>query len=361
MRPLTAAITAALILLTAAPASAEAVNQPPVAVDDFMTYRNIGGIDYIVPALANDSDPDGDPLVYTAVTPATKGNAYLKDGKLFYKPYFGNEGTDSFTYTVSDGQGNTATGTVTATLWVDPAQPLDPAITSSAPGSVTLTWSAAARAAEYRIRRNGVVVDSTSGLSWSDTGLSDTASYEYRIVPVNGGGYEGWWATPLYRRQQMPTPTAVAVDITDDPTTLSVTWDDGGMLGPWRVYRDGAQVASTMVPRFGDTGLVTGREYAYQVQLVGSTPPGSLDVPSLLSAPATATPVELSSIGRYFWDAGWSTGGLGPITVAERAVPDGRQQDHTRGLILQQDGEEPFSVRGVFATAYTAVSGAIGH
>ena len=88
-----------------------------------MSYRNTGGIDYLVDALANDSDPDGDTLTYTAVTPATKGNAYLSAGKLYYKPLLGNTGTDSFTYTVSDGQGSTATGTVTATLWVDPAAP----------------------------------------------------------------------------------------------------------------------------------------------------------------------------------------------------------------------------------------------
>lgn len=116
MRSLTAVISAGLVLLTATPASAEPVNQPPVAVDDAVNYRNTGWIDYAVAALANDSDPDGDPLTYTAVTPAAKGNAYLQGGALYYKPFLGETGTDSFTYTVTDGQGHTATATVTATL-----------------------------------------------------------------------------------------------------------------------------------------------------------------------------------------------------------------------------------------------------
>ena len=183
MRSLTAVLAAALVLVPATPAWA--ANQAPVAVDDTVAYRNFGGIDYIVPALGNDSDPDGDPLTYTAVTPATKGDAYLREGKLFYKPYITNEGTDSFTYTVTDGQGNTSTATVTATLWVDPAEPGNATISSAAPGSVTLHWSAAARATRYEIYRDGIVVDTTAALSWTDEGLLDTGDYDYRIVAVN--------------------------------------------------------------------------------------------------------------------------------------------------------------------------------
>ena len=40
---------------------------------------------------------------------------------------------------------------------------------------------------------------------------------------------------------------------------------------------------------------------------------------------------------RLFWDLGGASGDLGPVTVAERAIR-GRQQDHVRGIILQQDG-----------------------
>ena len=251
MRSLTAALAAALVLLPAAPAWA--ANSAPVVVDDAVAYRNTGGIDYIVNALANDSDPDGDTLTYTAVTPAAKGNAYLQGGTLYYKPSLGNTGTDSFTYTVSDGNGNTATGTVTATLWVDPAAPGGVSVSGSDVGSATVTWSAPARAASYRIYRNGLVVAGTSGLTFTDNSLVATGVYRYGIAALNGGVFEGPRSTLVYRQPQLLAPTGLAVDITDDPTTLAVTWSAGGKLGPWKVYRDGALLTSSMTPAFEDT------------------------------------------------------------------------------------------------------------
>jgi hypothetical protein len=95
VRSLTAAVATALVLLPAAPAWA--ANSAPTAVNDAVAYRNTAGIDHIVDALANDSDPDGDTLNYTAVGPATKGNAYLSAGTLHYAPAAGSTGTDSFT------------------------------------------------------------------------------------------------------------------------------------------------------------------------------------------------------------------------------------------------------------------------
>ena len=362
MRPLLAVLSAGLVLLTAAPASAAPVNQAPVAVDDAVTYRNTGGIDYPVAALANDSDPDGDALSYVSVTPASKGNAYLQGGQLFYKPFLGNTGTDSFTYTVSDGQGNTATATVTATLWVDPVAPARPAISSSAPGSMTLTWSAAARAEQYRVYRNGVLVQTTSALTWTDTGLADTSDYTYRLAGVNGGGFEGPLSDAVFRQPRLPTPAGVTVELTNDPTSLLLTWNSGNWLGPWAVYRDGALIASVLSPDFRDFGLVTGREYGYQVQLVGPMPsaPVGISPPSLLSGAVRATPAPLTPIGWLVWNQGGTNGDLGPVTVPERAIPGGRQQDHTRGVVLQQDGATPYPVTGAFAGAYSVAGGVSG-
>ncbi|TYP87167.1 LGFP repeat-containing protein [Blastococcus xanthinilyticus] len=354
------------MLLTAAPAPAEPVdpapgNRAPVAVDDAVSYSLGHGRDWVVPALANDSDPEGDALTVTAVTPATKGRAFVEGGRLFYSPWLGYEGTDTFTYTVSDGHGNTATGTVTATLWLDPGTPMDVGITSPAPGSVTVTWAATARAETYRVYRNGVLRGTTSELSWTDTGLLDTVWYQYRIAAVNGGGSEGWQPSPIVHRSRQPAaPAGLVADGTDTPTTLALTWATGGRAGPWRVYRDGVLLTTTTEPRFQDTGLVTGREYSYQVQVPERSDATLVQPAGELSAPVRATPVELTAIGRLFWQLGWRTGFLGAVTVPERAIAGGRQQDHDRGLILQQDGQDPLTVSSDYATLYVAAGGAGG-
>lgn len=81
--------------------------------------------------LANDSDPDGDPLTATLVAGPAMGLLILNpDGSFSYTPNLGFNGNDSFTYVASDGSLNS--GVVTATLTVNPignlpSVPLPPA------------------------------------------------------------------------------------------------------------------------------------------------------------------------------------------------------------------------------------------
>ncbi len=66
--------------------------------------------------LANDSDPDGDPLTVTAAS-AVNGTVTINaDGTLLYTPNANFSGSDTITYTISDGQGGTATATVAITV-----------------------------------------------------------------------------------------------------------------------------------------------------------------------------------------------------------------------------------------------------
>jgi large repetitive protein len=65
----------------------------------------------------NDSDPDGSTLTITAKTNGTKGTVAINSGtSLTYTPITGQSGTDSFTYTIADVDGQTATATVSMTI-----------------------------------------------------------------------------------------------------------------------------------------------------------------------------------------------------------------------------------------------------
>lgn len=87
-------------------------NDPPSAVDDAVSTGKNSAV--IVAVLANDSDADGDALHIDSVSrPANGTAAILADGTIRYKPKGGFEGTDSFTYTISDGRGGVSTATVT--------------------------------------------------------------------------------------------------------------------------------------------------------------------------------------------------------------------------------------------------------
>ncbi len=90
-----------------------AANMPPDAVDDSATTHQVTPV--TIDVLANDSDPDGDPLTVDGFTDPANGLVTDNgDGTLTYEPdsnYW--EAVDSFTYTISDGQGGTAIATVT--------------------------------------------------------------------------------------------------------------------------------------------------------------------------------------------------------------------------------------------------------
>ncbi|MFT7579459.1 MAG: ferredoxin [Myxococcota bacterium] len=91
-------------------------NAAPAATDDVATVsEDDGPVD--IDVLDNDGDSDGDPLTVTYVGRPANGTAELnEDGTVAYEPAPDFNGTDTFTYTVCDGQGACSTATVTVTV-----------------------------------------------------------------------------------------------------------------------------------------------------------------------------------------------------------------------------------------------------
>jgi hypothetical protein len=72
-----------------------------------------------IPVLANDSDPDGDPLTIVSFTSPVFGTvARGPDNTLIYTALQNFIGMDVFHYTISDGRGGTASTIVT--VYADP-------------------------------------------------------------------------------------------------------------------------------------------------------------------------------------------------------------------------------------------------
>jgi subtilisin-like proprotein convertase family protein len=94
------------------------VNDAPTAGDDALTTGQNTDLTFDPSTLlANDDDADGDSLAITDFTQPTSGSLVDNgDGTWTYTPNAGFFGTDTFDYTVSDGQGGTATATVTITV-----------------------------------------------------------------------------------------------------------------------------------------------------------------------------------------------------------------------------------------------------
>ncbi|MCA0940874.1 tandem-95 repeat protein [Salipiger pacificus] len=87
----------------------------PVAEDD--AAETDEDVAVTIDVLANDSDPDGDPLTVTSAT-ATHGSVVNNgDGTLTFTPDADYNGDAEITYTVEDPSGNSATGHVAITVY----------------------------------------------------------------------------------------------------------------------------------------------------------------------------------------------------------------------------------------------------
>lgn len=109
-------------------------NAPPVTGDDTGTTTLDTPVTLVV--LADDTDPDGDALAVVGATAPTNGIVIVNaDGTIMYAPDLGWAGSDTFTYTVTDGR---LTDTATVTVTTANAVPVAGADTASTPTDTPL-------------------------------------------------------------------------------------------------------------------------------------------------------------------------------------------------------------------------------
>jgi VCBS repeat-containing protein len=90
-------------------------NDAPTAAPDAATVAE-DSVNSSIDVLANDTDSDGDTLTITAVTQGAHGSVAIAGRALTYTPHADYFGADSFSYTIDDGQGGSATADVTVTV-----------------------------------------------------------------------------------------------------------------------------------------------------------------------------------------------------------------------------------------------------
>ena len=145
----------------------DAEDRAPSAVDDAARTGRGRAVD--VDVLANDSDPDGDPLALESVTQPQHGAVAVANGKARYTPDAGFEGADSFGYTVNDGRGRTSSATVTVHV-----------------GTFALTVDTTGQ---------GRVVSTPAGIDCGDTCSADFdtgTTVTLAAVPDAGWTFGGW-------------------------------------------------------------------------------------------------------------------------------------------------------------------------
>ena len=140
------ATSTAIVSVTVTP-----TNDPPTALDDSFGVVE-GSLSNPLPVLNNDTWlPDGpEALIVTAVTPAQHGTVLIDSGgaQLRYTPSPGYNGTDAFSYTISDPGGLTASANVAITIGPANDPPVNGLpVSQTIDEDTTLTFTAASSTA----------------------------------------------------------------------------------------------------------------------------------------------------------------------------------------------------------------------
>jgi VCBS repeat-containing protein len=196
-------------------------NRPPATADDAYATDEDTTLNVGAPGvLENDSDPDGDTQAPSIESGPSHGSLVLNgDGSFEYTPHGNYHGTDSFTYTASDGQRKSAPATVAievtavndapratadsyatdedTTLNVDVPGVLgndsDPegselrARDGSGPAHGALTIEADGRVT-YTPEQDFYGTDSFTYKTWDGAAESETATVTIEVRPVNDAG-----------------------------------------------------------------------------------------------------------------------------------------------------------------------------
>jgi hypothetical protein len=117
------------------------VNEPPIAIADSLGTFEDTPVNISTSVLtSNDTEPDGDSVTFLNVTPssnASAGTVTLNGAIVTYTPKAGFIGSDTFTYSIGDGRGGTADGTVSVAI--SPLSIFQITEITFAPGHVLLT------------------------------------------------------------------------------------------------------------------------------------------------------------------------------------------------------------------------------
>ncbi len=166
------------------------VNQAPTANADAPSVleNDAGGVTFDV--LANDTDPEADVLAVNSYDDSTIANGSLTangGGSFTYVPAAHFAGTDSFSYTASDGNGGTSTATVTITVTAVPDPPATADDAYVTPQDVALVQAAPGVLANDSDAGGGaLVVDTTPVAGPASGALSLAADGSFTYTPAPG-------------------------------------------------------------------------------------------------------------------------------------------------------------------------------
>ncbi len=164
---------------------------------------------------------------------------------------------------------------VRQTETIPPSPPSNLTATVITTTSIYLTWAASTDnvgVVGYRIYRDTVLIGTSIGTAFTDSGLSPNTTYSYEVSAFDLSGNESAKSSPPTQVTtgadvQPPTPPTNVIG-TPGLTQVSLTWnastDNVGVV-LYLVFRNGLPIETSTETTFTDTGLTFNTTYYYEI------------------------------------------------------------------------------------------------
>jgi chitodextrinase len=189
-----------------------------------------------------------------------------------------------------------------------PSTPTGLAANSPNGGKVNLTWNASTdnvAVAGYRVYRNGSLHASVTGAtSYTDSTVSPSTTYNYTVSAYDSSVNESPQSTGVSITTAADTtpPTApqglsaTFVSTTEVRLTWSPSSDEFGIAN-YRIFRNGIQIATSIMPSYNDTTVQSNTTYTYTVDAVDNASNASAKSNALnVTTPAPASTLTFNAV-----------------------------------------------------------------
>lgn len=164
------------------------LNRAPVVNGESVSVPE-GARNFRIDVLANDSDPEGDPLTLALIdTRAEHGTVGWRNNQIEYTPHNGYSGPDSFQYLVMDDSGNRTVGEVIVDVVNTPNRVWRIYVE---PGTKVYPHSEEVTLQGIKDGLNRYTMIADVGFEFVEPGQSYDFRIEAAVVYVNGGYYRG--------------------------------------------------------------------------------------------------------------------------------------------------------------------------
>jgi len=146
-----------------------------------------------------------------------------------------------------------------------PGTPSAPSIGSATCNSLNINWTSVSGASSYKVYRDGVQVGSPATTSFTDTGLSPSTSYSYKISACNNCGCSAQGSSSSSSTTGIPNAPGAPSFPGKTCSSISLNWSSVSGASSYEVYRDGSLVTTTTLTSHTDNGLTSGTSYCYRI------------------------------------------------------------------------------------------------